>query len=122
MMQKLLIILLLPLYLLTTVRTVVPFIGYAMNYHYIAEQLCENRDKPELHCNGKCHVAKEVQAQSDKEKQEGTKERTQSVDWSCLLLTTQDEPLLPSREISYSAIEFPPIFSPATSPFHPPRI
>lgn len=121
MMQKLLIVLLLPLYVLTTVRTVVPFLGYAMNYEYIAEQLCENRDKPELHCNGKCHVAKEVQTQSDKEKQEGTKERVQSVDWSCLLLMSQLEPVLPSREMSYTTIEFPLLFSPATPPFHPPR-
>lgn len=121
MMRKLLILLLLPLYVLTTVRTVVPFLGYALNYHYIAEQLCENRDKPTLHCNGKCHVLKEVQTQSDKEKQEGTKERMQTMEWSCLLLATALEPLIPSPVASYAPTEFSLLFSPATPPFHPPR-
>ena len=38
-----------------------PVIDYAINYDYIAEQLCENKNKPVLACYGKCYLAKEVQ-------------------------------------------------------------
>ena len=42
-------------------RPIVPVIDYIINYDYIAEQLCENRNKPILACNGKCYVAKEIE-------------------------------------------------------------
>jgi hypothetical protein len=38
----------------------VPMIDYAVNYKYISEELCVNKDKPEMHCNGKCHLKKEI--------------------------------------------------------------
>ena len=37
-----------------------PLIDYAVNYKYISEELCVNKDKPEMHCNGKCHLKKEI--------------------------------------------------------------
>ncbi|WP_123766447.1 hypothetical protein [Myroides marinus] len=42
-------------------RPVMPVVEYIVNYDYIATVLCENVDKPELQCNGKCHVAKELE-------------------------------------------------------------
>jgi len=44
------------LYLLAMVRPVMPIIEYYANYDYIANVLCENRDKPYLECNGKCYL------------------------------------------------------------------
>ncbi|MGL4582629.1 MAG: hypothetical protein ACRCVU_06565 [Flavobacterium sp.] len=41
-------------------RPVMPVVEYVVNYDYVATVLCENVDKPELQCNGKCHVAKEL--------------------------------------------------------------
>jgi hypothetical protein len=41
-------------------RPAFPFLDYAANYHYIATELCENKNVPELHCNGKCHLKKEL--------------------------------------------------------------
>lgn len=41
-------------------RPAFPFLDYVMNYHYIATELCENKNKPELECNGKCHLKKEL--------------------------------------------------------------
>ncbi len=37
-----------------------PVVDYAVNYNYIVNVLCENKDKPEMHCNGKCHLTKEL--------------------------------------------------------------
>jgi hypothetical protein len=41
-------------------RPIAPIIEYAINQDYIAEFLCINKDKPELKCNGKCHLKKEI--------------------------------------------------------------
>ncbi len=37
-----------------------PVVEYMVNYEYISTVLCENIDNPEMHCNGKCHLAKEL--------------------------------------------------------------
>lgn len=44
-----------------------PVVEYIVNYDYISTVLCENIDKPELQCNGKCHVAKEFEQTLDHE-------------------------------------------------------
>jgi len=49
------------LYVIAMLRPMLPVIDYFVNYDYIAEQLCENRNKPILACNGKCYVAKEIE-------------------------------------------------------------
>jgi len=36
---------------------------YLLNKDYIAKVLCVNRDKPEMKCNGKCHLAKQLKKQ-----------------------------------------------------------
>lgn len=41
-------------------------IDFWLNKDYIAANLCVNKDKPQMHCNGKCFLAKEKQ---DAEKQ-----------------------------------------------------
>ena len=38
----------------------IPVIDYIIHYKYISQELCINKDKPELHCNGKCHLKKEI--------------------------------------------------------------
>jgi hypothetical protein len=37
--------------------------GYTINKDFIAKNLCENRDKPKLLCNGKCQLAKKMAAE-----------------------------------------------------------
>lgn len=51
---------------------------YQLNKEYIARVLCENRDKPELHCDGKCYLAKRLKAQQDRQDKETT-ERVQKM-------------------------------------------
>ncbi|GAB4047404.1 hypothetical protein [Spirosoma litoris] len=43
---------------------------YHANKDYIARVLCENRDKPEMHCDGKCYLAKKLKAQEDRQDKE----------------------------------------------------
>lgn len=44
--------------------------SFKINQDYISKVLCINRDKPEMHCNGKCVLAKRVEAEEQKEKSE----------------------------------------------------
>lgn len=46
------------------------FAGFEMNKSYIVKELCENRNRPELHCNGKCFLKKKLQAAEEKEKKQ----------------------------------------------------
>lgn len=46
------------------------YLDFLINQDYIAKNLCENKDKPVLKCNGKCHLAKELAKEEKKEKKE----------------------------------------------------
>ena len=48
------------------IRPIMPIISYAVNYEYISTELCENKDKPEMACNGKCHLKKELAKEDNK--------------------------------------------------------
>ncbi|WP_050020563.1 hypothetical protein [Chryseobacterium sp. P1-3] len=48
-------------------RPLVPLVEYAVNYDYIKDVLCINKNKPELHCNGKCYLSKELAKTNDTE-------------------------------------------------------
>lgn len=52
-------------------RPVLPLLNYAVNYDYIVKNLCENRTRPQLMCNGKCYVAKEL-SKTEKQNQQNT--------------------------------------------------
>ena len=59
------------IFILVTVlllKPVLPFIEYAVNYDYITQVLCENKATPELECNGKCHLVRELAEASENEK------------------------------------------------------
>ncbi len=49
-------------------KPITPVIDYVVNYEYISKVLCENKAKPELKCNGKCHLMKELAKASEDEK------------------------------------------------------
>ena len=49
------------------VKPVFPVLEYAVNYDYIVENLCVNKAKPEMKCNGKCHLMKQLAKDSESE-------------------------------------------------------
>lgn len=63
-MKKILIIVILSIFL----KPILPVIDYIVNYDYISNVLCENKAKPELKCNGKCHLIKEFAKASNDDK------------------------------------------------------
>ena len=48
-------------------KPVLPVVDYVVNYEYISTVLCENKAKPKMECNGKCHLMKELAKTSETE-------------------------------------------------------
>jgi hypothetical protein len=48
------------LMLLQTLGQEVLVVDYQLNKARITEQFCVNKARPQLHCNGKCHLAKQL--------------------------------------------------------------
>ncbi len=46
-------------------RPILPYIEYAVFKDYIAKNLCVNRDKPKNCCQGKCHLKKQIEKNSE---------------------------------------------------------
>jgi hypothetical protein len=40
-------------------------LNYRVNTSYIIENFCENTDRPEMHCEGKCHLNKQIKTDSE---------------------------------------------------------
>ncbi len=44
------------------------FAGFELNHTYIVTELCENRDTPEMNCDGQCYLSKKLKQAEEKEK------------------------------------------------------
>jgi hypothetical protein len=62
--KKLVFIIIIAIFL----KPIFPVIEYVVNYEYISKVLCENKAKPMMHCNGKCHLMKELAKAAENEK------------------------------------------------------
>jgi len=43
------------------------YAGFELNKNYIATKLCENRNRPWMHCNGKCYLMKKIRQAEEKQ-------------------------------------------------------
>lgn len=57
-------------------RPLFPVAEYLINYDYISKVLCVNKEKPQLRCNGKCHLMKELAKAAEDEKPLSDKKTT----------------------------------------------
>lgn len=66
------------------------YLGYEANQKYIVKELCINKDKPQMRCNGKCYLMKKLkQAQDKEQKQEQQSQKSQ---------------------VQYAVVSTPPVF------------
>lgn len=65
-------------------KPILPVIDYMVNYEYITKVLCENKDKPIMHCNGKCHLMKELAKNSENEKPISSNKKVASQEFEVL--------------------------------------
>ena len=68
-MIRYLAIVFLAAYSLAMVKPLLPYVDYVINQDYIAEVLCINKDKPQLKCNGQCHLKAQIEKQVEEENQ-----------------------------------------------------
>ena len=96
-------------------------INFQLNRDYIAKNLCENRDKPMMHCNGKCHMMKMLK-QEEKKDNQNPERKTENQDevlssksffYSLSIFTEQIAPV-------YHIPPGSPIINMPRSIFHPP--
>ena len=104
-------------------------VWYLVNYEFVAEELCENTEEPELQCNGKCFLAKQL-AKAELEKDTSSDEEQPVPPFQvkeeniCSSSTAAIHAvILPSsdRERDYFKKENPPLQSYHGEVFHPPR-
>jgi hypothetical protein len=77
-----------------------PVADYIINYDYIVNVLCENKDKPELQCDGKCYLAQMLAEESGQNEKNPFEQRQISV-----------EQVQPICFESISVFDFPELFS-----------
>lgn len=52
---------------------------YKINKDYISQNLCENRARPKLECNGKCYLKKQLDKTEDESSNPGTETEAQTL-------------------------------------------
>lgn len=94
--------------------------SFELNQKYIAVTLCGNKAKPQMHCNGKCFLAKKLKQAEEKEKSTEHVQKKQYQEALTIETTQLTAPL--SIHINLRRIE--PKFALSTSEssiFQPPR-
>ncbi|WP_299532705.1 hypothetical protein [Ulvibacterium sp.] len=54
--------------MLMLVKPLWPIAEYVMNYDYIVNVLCKNKDKPQLRCDGKCYLSQQLAKEAEQNK------------------------------------------------------
>ncbi len=67
-------------------KPALPVIDYVVNYEYISTVLCENKAKPKMQCNGKCHLMKELAKTSENEKPISSDKKSVSQEFEVLFV------------------------------------
>lgn len=86
-------------------KPLVPVLDYAVNYDYISKVLCINKDKPELYCNGKCYLSKELanSSQEDSSPLSKTKNQVQKI-LDFYIPSEISEIIIPQQEFTNSTL------------------
>lgn len=50
------------------------FTTFKLNQNYIAAQFCVNKDKPWMHCNGRCYLMNKVKQAEENERKQANKD------------------------------------------------
>jgi hypothetical protein len=60
MNKRLISVFLLIVFAIAWLKPSIPFISYELNKYYIQKYLCEQKEKPNNSCKGKCHLRKQI--------------------------------------------------------------
>lgn len=89
---------------LTIISQSLVYVGIGIYYHvnkqYISQQLCENRNNPQMHCNGHCYLSKQL-----KKAEEGETKSARIIKEKDEIISTDDESVAIVYFPSYSEFE-----------------
>ncbi|RVU02862.1 hypothetical protein EOD41_02690 [Mucilaginibacter limnophilus] len=99
------------------------YAGFEANRSYIAKELCVNKARPTLHCNGRCYLMKKLKQADEKEKkQEREEKRNQYQEALPVTSATQLVVTSPSSQKKYAVMPAPGLLQQPTSIFQPPKV
>lgn len=122
MLKQCSVLLLLLAFLATTFSRAVVVVNFYANQEYIIKNLCENRDRPMIHCCGRCQLRKRL-AHEDNQDKNNPERRVENKNE---VLFTEDQSLslsAPVREtniLSYSLLPSKAPVDRCSAIFHPP--
>lgn len=95
---------------------------YELNISYIIRELCENKDKPDLKCHGKCFLKKKMGLADKAEKQ--TAEIFKQVEFPVFITPSSQLKFEQFIVINIDKIEIPNLYTYTISTriFHPPLV
>lgn len=94
------------------------YLDFELRKEYIVENLCENRFTPQLHCNGKCYLAKQLHKVAQEHARSETEKQSENIkkSWldvfeiSCFIENTFHEvtkaPQISSDYLAYFSSDF----------------
>jgi hypothetical protein len=99
--------------------------GFKLNQQYIAQNLCINRFKPSIHCNGHCYFMRKIRQAEENEKKQSTKENSGRAEVSFFqepFSISFIEPVISDKEsISFQLVDFKYTSQYLNSIFRPPK-
>lgn len=95
---------------------------YQLNKDYIAKNLCVNKSRPKMHCNGRCHMMKKFKQEEKQEQDNPERKAENKFELICAAFHT--DAITPA--VIISAIQYPVLQERictdyAASLFHPPQ-
>ena len=109
-------------------KPVFPVLDYLVNYDYVSTVLCENKDKPKMHCNGKCHLMKELakEAESEKpisnDKKDNSKQETEVLFYQDIKSLELSQIYFQDKTSVYNDYSYLYFHKNDSSVFHPPAL
>ena len=82
-----------------------PVVEYVVNYDYIVKVLCENKDKPEMHCNGKCHLTKELAKEAGAENKNPLSNKTSKTEIPQFIISENIIEYMFASEIDFFSVD-----------------
>lgn len=129
MLKRLSILLMLAIVLNQTFSTIGTLVAFEMNRQYISEVLCVNKNRPEMHCNGKCVLMQRVQNEVDRASEKGQQMLRNLIERDVVVffenyklpIFQKDDIAIPRNKINVLYINRKPQ-SEHTDIFHPPAL
>jgi len=98
-------------------------LDFQLNRGYIAQNLCENRNKPQMHCNGKCHMMKVMKQEQKKDQDNPERKAENKFELICTdCRQTTYTPAFIITAISYPRLKETIYAGFFTASFHPPQV